>query len=101
MNTLWRESAIESLLELDQWRETIELPPLATHLRDTIHAYFEKQDPTLYIPVRQVVISGMSVDLRMVLISIGKSDPYKVFYKLTSKNIEVFLIRHPHQKPLG
>src|SRR5699024_12172253 len=86
---------------LDQWRETIELPPLATHLKDTIHAYFENQDPTLYIPGRQVVIQGLPVDLRMTLISIGKSDPYKVFYTQTSKNIEVFLIRHPHQKPLG
>jgi len=101
MRIIWRKSAVESLWEIDHWRETIEWSPLATHLKDTIHAYFEGQDPTHCIPGRQVVIQGLPVDLRMVLISIGKSDPYKVFYRLTSKNIEVFLIRHPHQKPIG
>jgi len=49
MNIYWRKSAIESLLELDRWRETIELPPLGTYLKDTIQAYFKNQDFTLYI----------------------------------------------------
>lgn len=39
MKVLWRKSAIESLLELDQWRGTIELPPLATYLKDIIYVY--------------------------------------------------------------
>ncbi|MBP2075845.1 hypothetical protein J2Z64_000056 [Oceanobacillus polygoni] len=95
-----RKSAIESLLELDRRRETFELPPLATHLKHTIHAYFQEQDFTFHIPGQQVIIHKLPVDLRMVFISIGKSAPYKVFYRITSQNIEVFLIRHPYQKPL-
>jgi hypothetical protein len=101
MDILWRKSAIDSLLQLDQWNETVELPPLASYLKETIHAYFEKQDFTLYLPGQQVIIQNMPVDLRMVLLSIGKSAPYKVFYRMTSQSIEVFLIRHPHQKPLN
>lgn len=100
MNILWRRSAIESLLELDYWRETFELPPIAAYLKDTIQIYFENQDFTLYIPGKQVIINNMPIDLRMVLMSPGKSAPYKVFYRITSTNIEIFLIRHPHQKPL-
>lgn len=43
----------------------------------------------------------MPVDLRMVLISIGKSEPYKIFYRATNEEeVEIFLIRHPRQKQL-
>ena len=72
MNLLWRKSAIQSLMEIDQWRNTIELPPIATYLKDTIHTYFKEQDFTFYIPGRQVIIHNMPVELRMVLIAIGK-----------------------------
>lgn len=43
MKVLWRKSAIESLLELDRWRSTVELPPIAIYLKDTIQTYFEQQ----------------------------------------------------------
>lgn len=35
MKVSWRRSAIESLMELDQWRETIELPKFASYLKET------------------------------------------------------------------
>ncbi len=101
MKIVWRKSAISSLLELDRWRNSIELPPIADYLKDTVQTYFEQQDFSIYIPGRQVLLQQMPVDLRMVLISVGKSDPYKVFYRITSDQIEVFLIRHPHQKLLS
>ncbi|WLR41563.1 hypothetical protein LC087_11770 [Bacillus carboniphilus] len=75
-----------------------QLPP---YLKDTIQQYFAKQDFSIYIPGRHVLIQKMPVDLRMVLIAIGKSDPYKVFYRITTNEIEIFLIRHPHQKSLA
>lgn len=81
MEILWRKSAIQSLLELDRWRNNIELPPIAAYLKNKIQTFFEGQDFSIYIPGRQVLIRQMPVDLRMVLISVGKSDPYKVFYR--------------------
>ncbi|WP_428909800.1 hypothetical protein [Niallia sp. Krafla_26] len=100
MKILWRQSAIQSLLKLDRWRDRIELPPIALFLKETVQTYFENQDLSTYIPGRPVLIKQMPVDLRMVLVSVGKSDPYKVFYRFTSSQIEIFLIRHPHQKSL-
>lgn len=44
------------LLELDYWRESIELPPLAIYLKDTIQQYFAKQDFSVYIPGHHVLI---------------------------------------------
>ncbi|WP_158333693.1 hypothetical protein [Bacillus sp. OxB-1] len=44
MKVSWRRSAIESLLELDQWREAIELPGIAPLLKNTIQTYFQEQD---------------------------------------------------------
>lgn len=101
MKILWRKSAITSLLELDRWRGSIELPPIAPYLKDTIHQYFANQDFTIHIPGRHILIQKMPVDLRMVLVFIGKSDPYKVFYRITTSQIEIFLIRHPHQNSLA
>ena len=66
MGILWRKSAIHSLLELDRWRDSIELPAIAAYLKDTIQTYFEHQDLSIYIPGRHVLIRHMSVDLRMV-----------------------------------
>lgn len=100
METHWRRSAIQSLLDLDQWRWSIDLPPIADYLKSTVETYFKHQDLSVYIPGHQVLIRHMPVDLRMVLVSVGKSDPYKTFYRITGNHIEVFLIRHPHQKPL-
>jgi len=98
MKIQWRRSAIQSLLELDQWRAGIELQPIASYLKKTIHIYFEHQDLSIYIPGRHVLIRNLPVDLRMALVSVGKSDPYKVFYRITGNHFEIFLIRHPYQK---
>lgn len=76
MKIQWRRSAIQSLLELDQWRASIELEPISSYLRNTIHTYFEHQDLSIYIPGQHVLIRNLPVDLRMVLVSVGKSDPY-------------------------
>lgn len=100
MQVNWRKSAIKSLIYLDRWRASIELPPIGIHLKNTVQIYFERQDFSVYVPGRQVIIRNLPVDLRMVLVSVGKSDPYKVFYRLVGKDIEIFLIRHPYQKAL-
>jgi hypothetical protein len=100
MKVIWRKSSIISLLELDRWRSTIELPNIAPYLKNSIELYFETKDFSVHIPGRVVYLKNQPVDLRMVLISVGKSDPYKVFYRLTSSDLEIFLVRHPHQKPL-
>lgn len=100
MKIVWRKSAITSLVALDRWRDSIELQPISSFLKETIQFYFTKRDFSIYIPGRPVLIQKMPVDLRVVLISIGKSDPYKVFYRITMNQIEIFLIRHPHQKSL-
>jgi hypothetical protein len=96
MKVVWRRSAIQSLLELDRWRDTVELPNISFYLRDSIETYFYRQNYTIHIPGRTVFIRNYPVDLRMVLISIGKSDPYKVFFRPTANSIELFLVRHPH-----
>jgi hypothetical protein len=100
MNVLWRKSAVTALVNLDRWRRSIELPPISQYLRETINHYFLKQDFSIFIPGRQVFIEGQPVELRMVLISVGKSDPYKVFYRYVSGDIEIFLVRHPHENSL-
>lgn len=38
--------------------------------------------------------------MRMALISLGKSDPYKVFFRNSEDEIEIFLIRHPYQRSI-
>lgn len=100
MKIHWRQSAIRSLLDLDRWRKERELPPMASFLREHVNRYFQKQDFSVYIPGKAVFIKGYPIDLRMVLISVGTSDPYKVFYRLTQDAIEIFMVRHPRQKPL-
>jgi hypothetical protein len=100
MKILWRKSAIQSLIDLDSWRSTIELPNIATFLKESIETYFQNRDLSVHIPGRVVLIKSYPVDLRMTLISIGKSDPYKVFFSITPRNVEIFLILHPRQKLL-
>ncbi|WP_034750710.1 hypothetical protein [Halalkalibacter wakoensis] len=78
----------------------MELQPIAGYLKNTIDVFFEHQDFSIYIPGRHVLIKNLPDDLRMVLVSAGKSDPYKVFYPITGGSVEIFLIRHPHQKPI-
>lgn len=98
MKVSWRRSAIESLLELDQWRVTIDLPKIAPYLKETIQTYFQAQDLTFYLPGRIVYLQQQQVALRMVLIALGKSDPYKVFYHTEDETIEIYLVRHSKQK---
>lgn len=100
MKVLWRKSALDSLLELDKWRESIELEPIAEALKSNVEQYFYQNDFSVYIPGRKVLIKRIAVNLRMVLIAIGSSDPYKVFYRLSESNLEIYLIRHPLQKTL-
>lgn len=100
MTIMWRQSAVESLLELDEWRKSIELEPIAEFIMSTVSLYFKEQDFSIHLPGRQVIIQEMPVELRMVLIAVGKSDPYKVFYYMYEEHIEIFLVRHPHQKPV-
>ena len=100
MNVKWRKSAINSLLQLDEWRKTFNLSPIAMYLKKNINQYFVKQNFSVYLPGRSVVLKKMPVDLRMVLISVGKSEPYKVFYRVDNEDVEIFLIRHPRQKQL-
>ena len=80
--------------------ETLDLSTIASHLKNSIQFFFEQQDFSFYLPGREALIEQMPIDLRMFLLSVGKSYPYKVFYRITSKNIEIHLIRHPHQKSL-
>lgn len=100
MNVQWRKSAIESLLELDRWRQTVELQPIAAHLKRSIEEYFAGQNYSIYVPGRQVLIKKLPLDVRMVLVSLGKSDPYKVFYRISNRHYEIVLVRHPRQKSI-
>ena len=91
---------MRSLIDLDRWRKTIELQPIAQYLRSAVNEYFLNQDFTVYVPGKAVFIEGYPVHLRMALITVGKTDPYKVFYKHAPNTVEIFLIRHPRQKSL-
>lgn len=55
---------------------------------------FQRQDFSVFVPGNAVLIKGYPVDLRMVLILVGTSDPYKVFYRRTQDAIEIFMVRH-------
>ena len=96
----WRRSAVDSLISLDKWRREIELKPIASFLREHINNYFQGQDFSVYVPGKAVVLKGYPVNLRMLLISVGKSDPYKIFYRITKDEIEIFLVRHPRQNQM-
>jgi len=82
MRIHWRRSAVDSLIFLDKWRREIELTPIALFLRRHINNYFQGQDFSVYVPGKAVVLKGYPVNLRMLLISVGKSKPYKVFIVL-------------------
>lgn len=100
MKIIWKQTALQSLIKLDLWREENGWLTIGEHLVEVIEAYFQQQDMTVYIPGRGISIKGMSINMRMTLITPGKSDPYKVFYRYANNEIEIFLIRHPHQKSL-
>lgn len=55
MKVQWRKSAIESLLELDRWRLTIEMQPIAAYLKRTIEEYFSHQNISVYIPADRLL----------------------------------------------
>jgi hypothetical protein len=100
MKLIWKSPAVKSLFKLDLWRRENGWEPISSLLVDNIHIYFMKQDPTIYVLGRRVSIKGLPVNMRMALVSVGKSDPYKVFFRQTKINIEIYLIRHPYQKSL-
>jgi hypothetical protein len=100
MEVHWRNSAVQSLIELDNWRLTIDLPKIGKLLQKIINGYFNEQDFSFYVPGKIVFIDGLPVELRMVLLSVGRSEPYKVFYRIRSVYVEIFFVQHPRQKPL-
>ncbi|WP_099354869.1 hypothetical protein [Fredinandcohnia onubensis] len=100
MEVHWRNSAVQSLIELENWRLTMDLPKIGKLLQKIINSYFNEQDFSLCIPGKIVFIDGLPVELRIVLLSVGKSDPYRVFYRLRSGNVEIYFVKHPRQKPL-
>jgi hypothetical protein len=63
MKILWRKSSIESLIDLDSWRSTLELPNIASYLKSSIEAYFQNKDFSVFIPGRVVLIKSYPVDL--------------------------------------
>lgn len=73
---------------------------MASFLRKYINEYFQRQDFSIYTPGKDVVVEGYSVNLKLLLLSIGKSEPYKVFYRHANDEIEIFLVRHPRQNEL-
>lgn len=81
-------------------REENGWPAIAEHLVEIIELYFYQQDVSVFVPGRGVSIKGMPVNMRMTLVRLGKSDPYKVFYRYNQDVIEIFLLRHPYQKSL-
>ncbi len=69
-------------------------------LQLNIESYIKHQDFSIHIPGKTVYIKGLPIDLRKVLLSVGKSEPYKIYYRLTTGNVVIFLVKHPRQKPL-
>ena len=100
MKIIWRSSAVQSLIRLDNWRKDNGWPEIAKHLVEVIESYFQHLDFDVYVPGRVVTIKNLPVNMRLTLISLGKSEPYKVFYRLGRDEIDIFLIRHPRQKSL-
>jgi hypothetical protein len=75
--------------EFGSLAETIELPPIAVHLRNHINQNFQNQDFSVYVPGNAVVMDGYPVDLRMQLISVGSSDSYKVYFTDWANKIQL------------
>ena len=100
MNIIWKHTALKALIKLDLWREDNGWPDIGDYLVGLIESYFKQQEMSIYYPGRIVSVKGMPVNMRMALISPGKSDPFKVFYRYVDKEVEIFLIRHPYQKSL-
>ena len=100
MKVLWRKSAVESLMELDRWRESIDLDPIADYIIHTVEMYFGKQDFSIYTPGRQVFIQAIPVELRMVLIAIGNSSPlnnYAILSLPTMKGVMLMFTLNFHE----
>lgn len=92
MKIYWRRKAIQSLTDLDNWRITFDLPKIGRFLQKNIENYFKNQDLSVYIPGKTVFIKGLPIELRMALLSVGQSEPYKIYYRLTSGNVEISLL---------
>lgn len=91
--------AVKDLDDLDDWRETVHLEPIASYLQDQIENYFARQNPVLYVPGKPVSVQGEMTDVRMVLIWAGRRvKPYKVFFRRSVGGQWLILrVRHPFQ----
>lgn len=60
--------------------------------------YFRRQNLRKCVPGKPVVIKDETVDLRIVLVQVGRRiAPYKIFFRITDNAFEVRRIRHPKQ----
>jgi len=98
----WRKKALDDLDRLDQWREDdLNLPPIGPAILMLVDEYFGKMDLQHVLPGVPVDL-GEQTDIRLLLVPIGRSDPYKVFFRVLGEDgvCEIRRIRHPRQKPL-
>ncbi|MFZ3591932.1 hypothetical protein ACOI1C_22735, partial [Bacillus sp. DJP31] len=59
MKVYWRKSAIHSLLDLDKWRQTQELPRISLYLKESVEHYFRYKELNIHLPGRAVMIKGL------------------------------------------
>lgn len=100
----WRKKALDDLDRLDQWREDeLGLPPIAPAILIMAEEYFNLVDLQSHLPGTPVVIGGERSEMRLLLLRVGRSEPYKVFFRIlmTDNACEVRRVRHPRQRPLG
>lgn len=94
----WHPKAVEDLHNLDRWRTSVSLPPIGDYLLFHVTNYFRRQSPKKCVPGRPVLIKGEAVDLRIALVQVGRrTEPYKIFFRVTDNAFEVRRIRHPRQ----
>lgn len=73
MRIIWKQTALQSLIRLDVWREENGWSAIAEHLVEIIESYFSQLDVSVFLPGWGVSIKGMPVNMRMTLIRPGKS----------------------------
>lgn len=99
----WRKKALDDLGRLDRWREEdLNLPPIGPAILMLVEEYFGKVDLQHVLPGVPVELDQEQLDIRLLLLPIGRSDPYKVFFRVLPESdvCEVRRVRHPRQKPL-
>lgn len=99
----WRKRALDDLDRLDQWREDdLNLPPIGPAILMFVEEYFRKVDLEHVLPGVPVDLGDEKLEIRLFLLPIGRSDPYKVFFRVLHEAgvCEIRRVRHPKQKPL-